>query len=701
MDPKLSQPRRIATALLIAFLSGTTGIFALAATEPIPANGIQGTVSLPMVRVGDHVVYNKTAPDEQPFAIDARWVEDGRAPEEGRWTVANRVVLREQALYVSGTTSPFETTALLRPEDGAPLGRGAIMVFNETSPANLFTPPGTSSSSEDLIMQESFSQYAGNFVPCGLRHAFQGRTVDVSQSVPESHGCKIVPSGQPDLAWEWRVTDLAGPDGRQTFSADLHMRELRMAGGESDQVMARFTFREDLAYPVTMEFLDGAAGVYVLVGHTGGNHPVAGSSLTLEVPEVTLAPRQPWGPSEEGATHPFPLSEAWRRAQAEPSTGLAGFLQRHPDAYVGNAQYQENTADVGRASRTWVFLVADGDKDEERLGLRVDQVRGMLGLPMEALGQYRFDTYDISFFAPYRFVAADALPSQVPTVKSVSAAWSALTAEAVALEPNAWGVRWMCKPDEEGCRPDHFVSAGAYYDHVATLPDANASTMRRSITWSSLEVAPDGAPVRLMLRWINDETRVAPFVPAPAGSSAPEAVAPVPFGARLALTPAQATGLGVASVLAGLLYWAWPALKSGVSGLFSRVQGPKLLDHPLRAAIVHHVEANPGVHHQQLARALGKGKGTIEHHLAKLVAAGLVQRFRGTGYTCYFPQGTDAGQMAGAPVLKSDVAREVHRMLVQEPGLPLTTIAVRLGVSVPTVHYHVQRLRASGVAPPA
>ncbi len=154
--------------------------------------------------------------------------------------------------------------------------------------------------------------------------------------------------------------------------------------------------------------------------------------------------------------------------------------------------------------------------------------------------------------------------------------------------------------------------------------------------------------------------------------------------------------LGLGTLIATGLYYLWPLAKGGLVGLFSRLRNDRLLDNSVRQHLHGLVEANPGIHHNALVRALGKGKGAAEHHLDKLVAGGLVLRHRGSGFTCYFPVGTDRRVMPGFQVTKSEGARQI----LEAMGRGITGVrqlAAVTGLSPSTVSHHLGRLRAAGL----
>jgi predicted transcriptional regulator len=162
-------------------------------------------------------------------------------------------------------------------------------------------------------------------------------------------------------------------------------------------------------------------------------------------------------------------------------------------------------------------------------------------------------------------------------------------------------------------------------------------------------------------------------------------------------TKTTATVTAAAGIL-GLLAYALMPAKAGAIGLFSRIGSEEVLDHPLRAQIADLVAAEPGIHFQELVRRLDAGRGTMEHHLRKLLAADVVSANVSQGFTCYFPKGKmDRHLMAAAPVLKADGARQVLQAIQSQPGRAAQDIAAATGFTPSTVNYHLKRLAQSGL----
>ena len=108
----------------------------------------------------------------------------------------------------------------------------------------------------------------------------------------------------------------------------------------------------------------------------------------------------------------------------------------------------------------------------------------------------------------------------------------------------------------------------------------------------------------------------------------------------------------------------------------------------------------PGLHHMELVRRLGKGNGTVEHHLLRMVRAGTVRRVQTPGYTCYFASGpADAPdpQAALRVALRAPTARRLAAAVARAPPSSLSQLAQALGIAVSTAHYHAGRLVAAGL----
>ena len=157
-----------------------------------------------------------------------------------------------------------------------------------------------------------------------------------------------------------------------------------------------------------------------------------------------------------------------------------------------------------------------------------------------------------------------------------------------------------------------------------------------------------------------------------------------------------ATAIGF---VAGALVFAWPLLKNlGAFLLFSRIERPAALAHPMRQTLFDLIEGEPGIHFQELVRRTGRARAVVEHHLRKLLSVDLVHQELGAGFACYFRNGAVGRRvMKAVPFAKGPGAAGVLDAVVSGSAQSAIDVAKRLGVDEGTVSYHVKRLRRAGL----
>jgi DNA-binding CsgD family transcriptional regulator len=430
----------------------------------------------------------------------------------------------------------------------------------------------------------------------------------------------------------------------------------------------------------------------------------AGGQPGPPLPALAREARQPWGLSGGKHELPFPAKEAWDFAAAEVPE-MRRMLASSPDAYVARA-HLSGWVEPNDADLHWFFSVVNGTHVldlmvEKRMQMSVIGFEPMLlpGTPWAlhpaSLKLVFTNEWEIEGYYPP--------PEQAPnTVATLDAL---LERHEAYLPDVSWGDEDIRYGFTIMCATIRCDDTRIYYDvGISDLdrryvqeqaPPGLPRLFGMRFAWSYFMVQDDG--LALASYSMQDDSGTAPASSAAQPVRSPPRVA----SALAAPTPSWVAPVATASaagILVGLLYWLWPALKAAPAALFSRVRGEDLLRNPLRAEIHQRIEANPGIHHQELVRATGRGNGAIEHHLAKLVQAGLVKRIAGKGYTCYFLRGAaDHSDMQAAPLLKSPVARRIVEAARGSPGIRPSEVARQVGVSPATVHYHVERLKQAGL----
>lgn len=449
-----------------------------------------------------------------------------------------------------------------------------------------------------------------------------------------------------------------------------------------------------------------------------GSYPIHEESAVHPFPSpnpIDLVPRTtPWQMDDEGLGGDLSLARAYQEAQKAPRVvtqdpaGLSGpeprpsvreWLAAHPDGYLADAERYESTDRYGDRYATWVLLWVDG---AAWLGKRVSWE--------PSVGEGILTSVFVPDEAGYRIVVRDwqprtdaempslvltfppkeQLPAMLPRGRAVADQFLA------GSQPTFYGFRLWC-PDPDCDAVKAYIWAGA----SSSTFDPNTGATGGDASQDQLSVDEHGLAL-LRYRQTRESAAVLGLgAPSPEETPPTAATASGPGAWQLPSAPAAATGIGLLAVLTGLLYYFWPALKAGpLVGLFSRIRGDRVLEHPQRARLLDAIQADPGVHFQELARRLGLGHGALDHHLRKLMDADLVVLRRAPGYTCYFPKATDRRVMDAAPVLRSGGSRMVLGAVADKPGVSSRDLASHLGLAPSTVSYHLKRLETAGLVLP-
>ncbi len=133
-------------------------------------------------------------------------------------------------------------------------------------------------------------------------------------------------------------------------------------------------------------------------------------------------------------------------------------------------------------------------------------------------------------------------------------------------------------------------------------------------------------------------------------------------------------------------------------GLFSRIQGDKVLEHPVRAAVQEYVEANPGATIQEIRGAVDVAWGTVVHHLRRLEAEEHLVSQREGNHRRFFVRNTiSRAQRNDLAALAAENARHLALAVALRPGLRQKDLCDAVGVSNPVASKYLRRLEENGL----
>jgi DNA-binding transcriptional ArsR family regulator len=393
------------------------------------------------------------------------------------------------------------------------------------------------------------------------------------------------------------------------------------------------------------------------------------------------AERQPGWYPVDGSSAPlaYPLAEAMSSVASDAKlTGYTAWRQTHPGSRLAGASY----AVVGNQAQgeTWAWRLRFATPDGQAYDVSSERSQASRVTINRDLGATRVTPFAIADLA-----------TQPITISAASRAWGAVAGPDMrTATPNvySWGL----------------IEAGAGIGELRTLTIGLMQTAGGEAQMSKLRMRVDDG-VMLGL----DETQVSKG----AGSglnllkepySNPETrPKTVPAGVQppSITSSAQASAPLVAGVL---IVYFWPLLKFvGAQGLilaagFARLDRSGLLKNKVREELMTLIRAEPGIHASDMARRVDAGWGTIVYHLHVMERNKLISSLVDGRHKRFFPVGevdwSKRGQLAA---LRNPMTRSLYELIQEDPGVIQGSLAKAVGISVPSVIWHLKRLEDAGL----
>ena len=124
--------------------------------------------------------------------------------------------------------------------------------------------------------------------------------------------------------------------------------------------------------------------------------------------------------------------------------------------------------------------------------------------------------------------------------------------------------------------------------------------------------------------------------------------------------------------------------------LYTRIRKENVLDNETRGMIKGYILANPGDHYNSIKKSMGLSNGTLAHHLNILEKNGYIKSANGGMYKRFYPKGMNIPTSNGGEL--SEIQKMIVKKIKETPGISQKDIASLLGVSAPTIKYHIDRL---------
>ena len=136
-----------------------------------------------------------------------------------------------------------------------------------------------------------------------------------------------------------------------------------------------------------------------------------------------------------------------------------------------------------------------------------------------------------------------------------------------------------------------------------------------------------------------------------------------------------------------------------VLGGCRRICRSNVLKNTNRDRIYGFINSNPGTYPNEIIKETGLNRGVVEHHLKTLENQNMVVSHKICGKSHYFLNGSTYGEKE--KVLLAELKNERHRRIILEilncEQITHETLAGRIGVSAPTINWHIRHLKEEGI----
>jgi len=175
------------------------------------------------------------------------------------------------------------------------------------------------------------------------------------------------------------------------------------------------------------------------------------------------------------------------------------------------------------------------------------------------------------------------------------------------------------------------------------------------------------------------------FAPAPAPP--PDPLPVIAAGGALVTLGAVGAGAAVSENVRWTLLLAFLPL-------YSKIKREEVLDHFVRGQIYGYILSSPGEHYNAIKQALHLTNGSLAHHLKTLEREEFIRSRRYGLYRRFYPRNYRIPESDA--FFLNPIQQRLLGMAADTPGISQKEVSDRLGLTPPTVNYHVSLLSEHG-----
>jgi predicted transcriptional regulator len=136
-----------------------------------------------------------------------------------------------------------------------------------------------------------------------------------------------------------------------------------------------------------------------------------------------------------------------------------------------------------------------------------------------------------------------------------------------------------------------------------------------------------------------------------------------------------------------------------VLGGYRRIYQSNVLKNTNRDRIYGFISSNPGTYPNEIIKETGLNKGVVEYHLGMLEGQNMIIPYKTRGKIHYFLNESTYGEKekVALAALKNDKHRRIISEILNCEQITHETLAEKIGVSAPTINWHIRHLKEEGI----
>ena len=136
-----------------------------------------------------------------------------------------------------------------------------------------------------------------------------------------------------------------------------------------------------------------------------------------------------------------------------------------------------------------------------------------------------------------------------------------------------------------------------------------------------------------------------------------------------------------------------------VLGGYRRIHRSNVLENTNRDRIYNFISSNPGTYPNEIIKEIGVNKGVVEYHLGMLEEQKMIVPYKTRGKIHYFLNESTYGEKEKAVLaaLKNEKHRRIISEILNSEQITHETLAGKIGVSAPTINWHIRHLKEQGI----